>query len=94
MEECRENSIPEFQLAYEAELGSNPTYSELRRLAVEERLRPAIPPTWRRMGQVSVCLQELLEDSWDPDPEARLQAECARQRLQWLGAADGVKECC
>ncbi|XP_048343463.1 anti-Muellerian hormone type-2 receptor [Sphaerodactylus townsendi] len=89
-----ENSIPEFQLAYEAELGSNPTYSELRRLAVEERLRPAIPPTWRRMGQVSVCLQELLEDSWDPDPEARLQAECARQRLQWLGAADGVKECC
>nr|XP_056705238.1 anti-Muellerian hormone type-2 receptor [Euleptes europaea] len=89
-----ENSIPEFQLAYELELGSNPTYSELRRLAVEERLRPAIPPAWRRMGQVSVYLQELLEDCWDPEPEARLQAECAQQRLQRLGAADGAKECC
>ncbi|XP_054859753.1 anti-Muellerian hormone type-2 receptor [Eublepharis macularius] len=89
-----ENSVPEFQLAYEAELGSTPTYSELRRLAVEERGRPAIPPTWRRMGQVSVCLQELLEDCWDPEPEARLQAECAQQRLQRLGAADVAKECC
>ncbi|XP_060108342.1 anti-Muellerian hormone type-2 receptor isoform X4 [Heteronotia binoei] len=89
-----ESSTPEFQLAYEAELGSNPTYNELRRLAVEERGRPAIPPSWRRMGQVSVCLQELLEDCWDPEPEARLQAQCAQDRLQMLGAADVTKECC
>ncbi|KAJ6656159.1 hypothetical protein lerEdw1_004076 [Lerista edwardsae] len=84
--------IPEFQLAYEAELGSDPTYSHLRRLAVEERGRPAIPPAWRRIGQASVSLQELLEDCWDPEPEARLQAECAQQRLQRLGAEDLAKE--
>ncbi|XP_075757726.1 anti-Muellerian hormone type-2 receptor isoform X1 [Pelodiscus sinensis] len=77
---------PPFQLAYEAELGSSPTYDELRRLAVEERRRPAIPDAWRRAGQVSVGLRELLEDCWDPDPEARLTAECTRQRLQSLGA--------
>uniref|UniRef100_A0A8C3F363 receptor protein serine/threonine kinase n=1 Tax=Chrysemys picta bellii TaxID=8478 RepID=A0A8C3F363_CHRPI len=71
--------VPPFQLAYEAELGSSPTYGELRRLAVEERRRPAIPDSWRGTGQ-------LLEDCWDPDPEARLTAECARQRLQSLGA--------
>ncbi|KAG8129552.1 hypothetical protein E2320_016320, partial [Naja naja] len=76
-----ENSIPEFQLAYEAELGSSPTYSELRRLAVEERRRPIVPPAWTRFGQ-------LLEDCWDPEPEARLQAECALQRLQRLGTED------
>ncbi|XP_062977505.1 anti-Muellerian hormone type-2 receptor [Elgaria multicarinata webbii] len=87
-----EYRIPEFQLAYEAELGSNPTYSDLRRLAVEERGRPAIPPAWRRFGQVAAVLQELLEDCWDPEPEARLQAECAQQRLQQLAAEDVVKE--
>ncbi|XP_034648566.1 anti-Muellerian hormone type-2 receptor isoform X3 [Trachemys scripta elegans] len=78
--------VPPFQLAYEAELGSSPTYGELRRLAVEERRRPAIPDSWRGTGQVAICLRELLEDCWDPDPEARLTAECARQRLQSLGA--------
>ncbi|XP_044299054.1 anti-Muellerian hormone type-2 receptor [Varanus komodoensis] len=86
-----ENSIPEFQLAYEAELGSNPSYSELRKLAVEERGRPAIPASWRRFGHVAF-LQEILEDCWDPEPEARLQAECAQQRLLCLGAEDLVKE--
>ncbi|XP_061471010.1 anti-Muellerian hormone type-2 receptor isoform X2 [Rhineura floridana] len=87
-----ENRIPEFQLAYEAELGSNPTHSELRRLAVEERGRPAIPASWRRIGQAAVFLQELLEDCWDPEPEARLQVECAQQRLQRLGAEGLMKE--
>ncbi|XP_058021754.1 anti-Muellerian hormone type-2 receptor [Ahaetulla prasina] len=87
-----ENNIPPFQLAYEAELGSSPTYSELRRLAVEERRRPIIPPAWTRFGQVAISLQELLEDCWDPEPEARLQAECALQRLQRLGTEDLVNE--
>ncbi|XP_034268061.1 anti-Muellerian hormone type-2 receptor [Pantherophis guttatus] len=87
-----ENNIPPFQLAYETELGSSPTYSELRRLAVEERRRPIVPPTWTRFGQVAISLQELLEDCWDPEPDARLQAECALQRLQRLGTEDLVNE--
>lgn len=37
---------PPFQLAYEAELGSNPSACELWALAVEERRRPRIPSTW------------------------------------------------
>lgn len=37
---------PPFQLAYEAELGSNPSACELWALAVEERRRPNIPSTW------------------------------------------------
>lgn len=37
---------PPFQLAYEAELGSNPSACELWALAVEERKRPNIPSTW------------------------------------------------
>ncbi|XP_068777534.1 anti-Muellerian hormone type-2 receptor [Struthio camelus] len=78
--------VPEFRLAYEAELGASPTPAQLRRLAVEERRRPLIPAAWHRAGQPSALLQEVLEDCWDPDPEARLTAERAHQRLQRLAA--------
>ncbi|XP_075593687.1 anti-Muellerian hormone type-2 receptor [Balearica regulorum gibbericeps] len=79
--------VPAFRLAYEAELGASPTGAELRRLAVEERRRPLIPPAWHRAPQPGGALPELLEDSWDPDPEARLSAERVLQRLQRLAAA-------
>ncbi|CAN0008642.1 unnamed protein product [Bubo scandiacus] len=94
--------VPAFRLAYEAELGASPTGAQLRRLAVEERRRPLIPPAWhpRPPGQhpppppppwaptgLGGLLPELLEDCWDPDPEARLSAERALQRLQRLAAA-------
>ncbi|KAM9252262.1 LOW QUALITY PROTEIN: anti-Muellerian hormone type-2 receptor [Cariama cristata] len=78
--------VPAFRLAYEAELGASPTGAELRRLAVEERRRPLIPPAWYRAPQPGGALPELLEDCWDPDPEARLSAERALQRLQRLAA--------
>nr|XP_019580016.1 PREDICTED: anti-Muellerian hormone type-2 receptor isoform X2 [Rhinolophus sinicus] len=75
---------PPFQLAYEAELGSTPTTCELWTLAVEERRRPYIPPTWRCFVTDPAGLRELLEDCWDADPEARLTAECVQQRLASL----------
>uniref|UniRef100_A0A663EQG9 receptor protein serine/threonine kinase n=1 Tax=Aquila chrysaetos chrysaetos TaxID=223781 RepID=A0A663EQG9_AQUCH len=78
--------VPAFRLAYEAELGASPTGAQLRRLAVEERRRPLIPPAWHRAPQPVGALPELLEDCWDPDPEARLSAERALQRLQRLAA--------
>uniref|UniRef100_A0A7M4EIY9 receptor protein serine/threonine kinase n=1 Tax=Crocodylus porosus TaxID=8502 RepID=A0A7M4EIY9_CROPO len=74
-------SVPEFRLAYEAELGSSPSPMALRRLVVEQQRRPAIPQAW--MGTRG-------EDCWDPDPEARLTAKCAHQRLQ-PGGAPGCK---
>ncbi|KAM8794112.1 anti-Muellerian hormone type-2 receptor [Eudromia elegans] len=79
--------VPEFRLAYEAELGASPSPAQLRRLAALERRRPLIPPAWHRAGRVAGGLPELLEDCWDPDPEARLSAERAQQRLQRLAAA-------
>ncbi|XP_078238733.1 anti-Muellerian hormone type-2 receptor-like isoform X2 [Pogona vitticeps] len=87
-----EGATPEFQLAYEAELGSSPTHNELWSLAVEKRQRPAIPTAWKSFGQVAFGLQEVLEDCWDPDPEARLQAQCVLERLQVLGAEDLLQE--
>ncbi|XP_037370742.1 anti-Muellerian hormone type-2 receptor isoform X2 [Talpa occidentalis] len=79
-----DNSPPPFQLAYEAELGSAPTTCELWALAVEQRRRPYIPSTWHRLATDPSGLRDLLEDCWDADPEARLTAECVRQRLAAL----------
>ncbi|XP_004692549.1 PREDICTED: anti-Muellerian hormone type-2 receptor [Condylura cristata] len=90
---------PPFQLAYEAELGSAPSTSELWTLAVEERRRPRIPPTWHCFATDPSGLRELLEDCWDADPEARLTAECVQQRLaalacpQELPSAEGDSPC-
>nr|XP_048305609.1 anti-Muellerian hormone type-2 receptor isoform X2 [Myodes glareolus] len=77
---------PPFQLAYEAELGSNPSACELWALAVEERRRPSIPSTWSCSTADPEGLRELLEDCWDADPEARLTAECVQQRLAALAS--------
>ena len=54
-----EGATPEFQLAYEAELGSSPTHNELWSLAVEKRQRPAIPTAWKSFGQVNPMLAYL-----------------------------------
>nr|XP_021499218.1 anti-Muellerian hormone type-2 receptor [Meriones unguiculatus] len=75
---------PPFQLAYEAELGSNPSACELWALAVEERKRPSIPAAWSCSATDPGGLRELLEDCWDADPEARLTADCVQQRLAAL----------
>ncbi|XP_048197761.1 anti-Muellerian hormone type-2 receptor, partial [Perognathus longimembris pacificus] len=83
--DLRPDSIPPpFQLAYEAELGSTPGTCELWALAVEERRRPYIPPTWNYFATGPNGLRELLEDCWDADPEARLTADCVQQRLAAL----------
>ncbi|XP_021039210.1 anti-Muellerian hormone type-2 receptor [Mus caroli] len=81
---------PPFQLAYEAELGSNPSACELWALAVEERKRPNIPSTWSCSVTDPRGLRELLEDCWDADPEARLTAECVQQRLAALAYPQGA----
>ncbi|XP_008051638.1 anti-Muellerian hormone type-2 receptor isoform X2 [Carlito syrichta] len=52
----------------------------------------AQPPAWaptQPRGPAAIMedpsgLRELLEDCWDPDPEARLTAECVQQRLAAL----------
>ncbi|XP_028928766.1 anti-Muellerian hormone type-2 receptor [Ornithorhynchus anatinus] len=75
---------PPFQLAFEAELGRSPSACELWTLAVAQRRRPHVPPAWHSATAEPGGLPELLEDSWDPDPEARLTADCVQRRLEAL----------
>ncbi|XP_030634077.1 anti-Muellerian hormone type-2 receptor-like [Chanos chanos] len=70
-------------LPYEVELGPSPALEQLLVLVSERRQRPAIPQSWIHVSQ-EFSLQEILEDCWDHDPEARLSAQCAANRLASL----------
>ncbi|XP_027015429.2 anti-Muellerian hormone type-2 receptor isoform X2 [Tachysurus fulvidraco] len=75
--------VPEHVLPYETELGRNPSLEALLTFVSEKRKRPIIPHLWARVSQ-GLLLQELLEDCWDHDADARLTAECAANRLASL----------
>ncbi|XP_063070934.1 anti-Muellerian hormone type-2 receptor-like [Engraulis encrasicolus] len=73
------------RLPYEAELGPKPTLEQLLVFVFEKRGRPAMPSAWARVSQIkSFSLQEILEDCWDHDPEARLTARCTADRIASL----------
>ncbi|XP_031423144.1 anti-Muellerian hormone type-2 receptor isoform X2 [Clupea harengus] len=77
--------VPEHHLPYETELGAKPTLGQLLVFVFEKRGRPAIPSTWATVSQTKKnTLQELLEECWDHDPEARLNAHCAANRIASL----------
>ncbi|KAJ7998839.1 hypothetical protein DPEC_G00209130 [Dallia pectoralis] len=72
--------VPEHKLPYEEELGANPSVEQLFSHVSEKRERPSIPKHWQQ-GSV---LHDVLLDSWDHDSEARLTAQCAKDRLATL----------
>ncbi|KAG7327988.1 hypothetical protein KOW79_007932 [Hemibagrus wyckioides] len=84
---CTGSPGPEHTLPYEMELGRSPSLEDLLTFVVEKRHRPAIPHLWARVSQ-DLLLQELLEDCWDHDADARLTAECAANRLASLTLED------
>ncbi|KAG7244807.1 hypothetical protein INR49_029826 [Caranx melampygus] len=76
-----EGSItPQHLLPYESELGGNITLESLISYVSKMDKRPSVPPHWELLPQGS-ALQELLTDCWDCDPDARLTAQCAADRL-------------
>ncbi|XP_041946814.1 anti-Muellerian hormone type-2 receptor-like isoform X2 [Alosa sapidissima] len=80
-----DQAVPEHHLPYEAELGPRPTLEQLFVFVFENRGRPAIPSTWSKVPQTkNFSLQEILEDCWDHDPDARLTAHCAANRIASL----------
>ncbi|KAG7472937.1 hypothetical protein MATL_G00114280 [Megalops atlanticus] len=77
-------SVSEYRLPYEVELGVCPSLEELLRFVCERRARPCVPRQWGVCLQGSCTLREVLEDCWDHDPDARLTAPCAADRLAAL----------
>uniref|UniRef100_A0A6Q2Y6E2 receptor protein serine/threonine kinase n=1 Tax=Esox lucius TaxID=8010 RepID=A0A6Q2Y6E2_ESOLU len=78
--------VPEHKLPYEEELGTNPCLQQLISHVFEKRERPSIP---KHLQQGSV-LHDILLDCWDHDSEARLTAQCAKDRLATLRLCHSV----
>ncbi|XP_059198259.1 bone morphogenetic protein receptor type-2-like [Centropristis striata] len=74
-------AVPEYQLAFQAELGNHPSFEEMQILVAREKFRPRFPEAWKENSLALRSLKETMEDCWDQDAEARLTAQCAEERL-------------
>ncbi|XP_034032759.1 bone morphogenetic protein receptor type-2-like [Thalassophryne amazonica] len=74
-------SVPEYQMAFQAEAGNHPTFEDMQVLVSREKQRPKFPEAWKENSLAVRSLKETMEDCWDQDAEARLTAQCADERL-------------
>ncbi|XP_008295989.1 bone morphogenetic protein receptor type-2-like, partial [Stegastes partitus] len=77
-------AVPDYQLAFQAELGNHPSFEDMQVLVVREKFRPRFPEAWKENSLALRSLKETMEDCWDQDAEARLTAQCAEERLAEL----------
>ncbi|XP_051815340.1 bone morphogenetic protein receptor type-2-like [Acanthochromis polyacanthus] len=77
-------AVPDYQLAFQAELGNHPSFEDMQVLVVREKQRPRFPEPWKENSLALRSLKETMEDCWDQDAEARLTAQCAEERLAEL----------
>ncbi|XP_051985769.1 bone morphogenetic protein receptor type-2-like isoform X2 [Xyrauchen texanus] len=77
-------TVPEFQMAFQAELGNHPNIEDMQALVSREKERPKFPEAWKENSLTVHSLKETMEDCWDQDAEARLTAQCAQERLTEL----------
>ncbi|XP_036956733.1 bone morphogenetic protein receptor type-2-like isoform X2 [Acanthopagrus latus] len=72
--------VPKRMLPYESELGASVTKESLILYVCHMEKRPEIPQHWELLPQ-GPELEEILTDSWDVEPDARLTAHCVADRL-------------
>ncbi|XP_077461615.1 bone morphogenetic protein receptor type-2-like [Stigmatopora argus] len=77
-------SVPEYQMAFQAEAGNHPTFEDMQVLVSREKQRPKFPEAWKENSLAVRSLKETMDDCWDQDAEARLTAQCAEERLAEL----------
>ncbi|KAJ8253301.1 hypothetical protein GJAV_G00211360 [Gymnothorax javanicus] len=77
-------TVPEFQMAFQAEAGNHPSFEDMQVLVSREKQRPKFPEAWKENSLAVRSLKETMEDCWDQDAEARLTAQCAEERMAEL----------
>lgn len=78
-------SVPEYQMAFQAEAGNHPTFEDMQVLVSREKQRPKFPEAWKENSLVRRCVGVRAE------PQVKLQhqsdqrqtqsADCARVRM-------------
>lgn len=77
-------SVPEYQMVFQAEAGNHPTFEDMQVLVSREKQRPKFPEAWKENSLAVRSLKETIDDCWDQDAEARLTAQCAEERMAEL----------
>uniref|UniRef100_A0AAY4BCP0 receptor protein serine/threonine kinase n=1 Tax=Denticeps clupeoides TaxID=299321 RepID=A0AAY4BCP0_9TELE len=77
-------TAPEYQMAFQAEVGNHPSFEDMQVLVSREKQRPKFPEAWKENSLAVRSLKETMEDCWDQDAEARLTAQCAEERMAEL----------
>ncbi|XP_042173888.1 bone morphogenetic protein receptor type-2a [Oncorhynchus tshawytscha] len=77
-------SVPDLQVAFQAEAGNHPSFEDMQVLVSREKQRPKFPEAWKENSLAVRSLKETMEDCWDQDAEARLTAQCAEERMAEL----------
>ncbi|XP_067892271.1 bone morphogenetic protein receptor type-2 isoform X3 [Heterodontus francisci] len=77
-------SVPDYQMAFQAEVGNHPTFEDMQHLVSREKQRPKFPEAWKENSLAVRSLKETMDDCWDQDAEARLTAQCAEERMAEL----------
>ncbi|XP_069471614.1 bone morphogenetic protein receptor type-2 [Ambystoma mexicanum] len=77
-------SVPDYQMAFQAEAGNHPTFEDMQVLVSREKQRPKFPEAWKENSLAVRSLKETIDDCWDQDAEARLTAQCAEERMAEL----------
>uniref|UniRef100_A0A5S6QJW1 Serine/threonine-protein kinase receptor n=1 Tax=Trichuris muris TaxID=70415 RepID=A0A5S6QJW1_TRIMR len=78
----------EYKLPFEAELGLRPSLQEVQEIAVTKKRRPILKAVWREDPHAAVVCSAI-EEMWDNEPEARISAGCAAERLDALMSIAG-----
>lgn len=76
------DKIPEYKTAYEIELGSGPTFDQMRNLVLQQKARPKFPEDILNFDDNLMTIRDMCQDLWDHDPDARISSSCVEDRLQ------------
>ncbi|CAB1329211.1 unnamed protein product, partial [Coregonus sp. 'balchen'] len=83
-ESALKQTVPDYQMAFQAEAGNHPSFEDMQVLVSREKERPKFPEAWKENSLAVRSLQDTMEDCWDQDAEARLTAQCAEERMAEL----------
>lgn len=70
-----------YKLPFEEEIGAHPSLADMQSLVVQRKKRPILRPNIR---QAQPLLAATTEEMWDSEPDARITASCALERLSSL----------
>lgn len=78
-----DDEAEQYRMPFEDELGKDPTIHELRTAVVKDKLRPLIRKSVFS-SKIGCSLWKMIEEMWNAEPDGRITAGCALERVKRL----------